>query len=60
MAEVGVIASLITLAGAGGKLAFGFYEISDKFGSAAKEAKGLASEVKTLANVLSLLINSTP
>ena len=55
MAEVGLTASLITIAGAGGKVAFGFYEISDRLGLAAKEAKSLASEMKTLTSVLSLL-----
>ena len=55
MAELGLVATLITVAGAGGKVALGFYEISDRLGLAGKEARRLASEVKTLTSVLSLL-----
>lgn len=61
MAEaVGLVASLITIAGAGGKLALGFYEISSSLRSARREARGLAREISVLSNVLKTLSMALP
>ena len=55
MAEVGLVASIVGIAGACAKLALGFYDIASSLGSAAKEAKSVASEISVISNVLTTL-----
>ena len=52
MAEIGLIASIIGVAGAAAKLAIGFYDIADQIGSAAEDAKMIAADLGALSAVL--------
>jgi hypothetical protein len=52
MAEIGLVASIIGLAGAGAKLALILFQIADSIGSAGREARAVATEVSLFSQSL--------
>ena len=52
MAELGLVASIIAVAGAGAKLATIFFHIADRLGSADQEVRVIATEVSVFSQVL--------
>jgi hypothetical protein len=55
MAEIGFIASVITLAGVGHSIAISLYDFASAIGSAAGDAKRVATEISAFSQVLSTL-----
>ncbi|KAL2072028.1 hypothetical protein VTL71DRAFT_11371 [Oculimacula yallundae] len=55
MAEIGLIASIIGIAGAGAKISKGLWDVAKAFGSAGKDVKLVASEISTLCRVFTQL-----
>ena len=58
MAELGLIGSIISLAGVGAKLGMMLYTIADGVGSAGKEARIIAAEVSIFSQSLTTLSKS--
>ncbi|KAK5119969.1 hypothetical protein LTR85_007045 [Meristemomyces frigidus] len=58
MAELGLVASIIGLAGSGAKLALSLYSIADSIGSAGREARIIAAEVSLFSQSLTALSKS--
>jgi hypothetical protein len=58
MAEIGLVASIIALAGTGAKLAMGLYTLADSIGSAGKEARQFASEISLFSQSLNAVSKS--
>ncbi|KAH7314197.1 hypothetical protein BKA65DRAFT_516323 [Rhexocercosporidium sp. MPI-PUGE-AT-0058] len=58
MAEIGLLASIIGIAGAGAKLSKGLWDVAKAFGSAGKDVKLVATEINTLCRVFTQLGNT--
>ena len=52
MAELGAIASIVGLAGAGIKVSFALFDLADRIGSAGDEVKSFATELSLFCSVL--------
>jgi len=59
MAEaIGLVASIVALAGAGAKIALTLYDVADSIGSAGKEARLIATEVSLFSQSLNAVSKS--
>lgn len=52
MAEIGAVASIVGLAGAGIKVSFALFDLADRIGSAGEEVKLVATELSLFCSVL--------
>lgn len=55
MSGLELIASIVAVAGTGAKLAIGFYDICNDLGSAGRSAHALATEIRMLSHLFSIL-----
>lgn len=52
MAEVGLVASILGIAGAGAKLSIGLYEVASAIGDTGREVRAIAKELTGFSSVL--------
>lgn len=55
MAEIGLIASILAIAGAGAKISLGLYEFASDIGSAGKEVRFIARDTNAFSQALTSL-----
>ncbi|KAF2725905.1 hypothetical protein K431DRAFT_342743 [Polychaeton citri CBS 116435] len=58
MAEIGLVASIIAVAGLGAKIGLTFYKIADELGSAGTEARTIGQEITTFSHTLTAFSQS--
>lgn len=55
MAELGLVASIIALAGTGAKISLTLFAVADSIGSAARDARTIAREISGFSNALAAM-----